>query len=225
MKIIYTTSLAKTLDALNHAFFFSEKITAAQIREAGAWIASRHDKKGAYADMFAPTRSDFASGIRLFTGERMSSNAGIGHILGEEACRALHLLNVQNKEIKIALREATAGIQERLDEHAYQTGTYCCGTCTPAMWRHAVVGNLKDSEKLLSQGLKTLKARREENGRWRSFPFYYTLLALLDINLAAAVEEMRHAAPVLERMLQRLPKKEKVYKRRRMLAERVLAKI
>lgn len=175
--------------------------------------------------MFAPTKSDFDSGIRLFTGERMGSNAGIGHILGEEACRVLHLLKVKNKDVEKALKEATAGIQERLNSYAYQSGTYCCGTCTPAMWRHAVVGNLKDSERLLSQGLRSLKERRQDNGRWRSFPFYYTLLALLDIEVGAAVEEMRYAAPVLERMLRKRPKKDKVYLRRRTLAERILAKI
>ncbi|MBD3287124.1 hypothetical protein GF338_12395 [candidate division WOR-3 bacterium] len=225
MKLIYTTSLGKTIDALNHAFFFGEKITPTQMHEAAAWITSRHGKEGAYADMFAPTTSDFNSGARLFTGEGINSKAATAHILGEEACRALHILGVKSNKAAKALDEATAGIQKRLDDYAYQKGTYCCGTCTPAMWRHAVVGNIRNPEKLLTQGLKTLKQRRLENGRWRAFPLYYTLLALLDIELPQASDEMRHAAPVLERMLLRLPKKDKIYRRRRTLAERVLAKI
>jgi hypothetical protein len=225
MKLINPTSLAKTLDALNHAFFFGEKITAVLIREAATWIASRHGKKGAYADMFAPTRSDFASGIRLFTGERMGSNAGIGHILGEEACRALHLLNVKNKQVKEALKEATAGIQERLNSYAYQTGTYCCGTCTVSVWRHALVGKLRDREMLFAKGIKTLINHRLGDGKWRRFPFYYTLLALSDIDLPDAIREIKYTVPVLERMLRRKASTDKYGVRRRILAERILEKI
>jgi len=224
LKIIYPTSLAKTIDALNEAFFFGYKLTKTEMVEAAKWIASRHAQPGSYASMFAPGKKDFSQGIVLFTGERVETRAATAHILGEEACRALNILKVPDADVSGALAAATSGIQERIDEHTYETGIYCCGKCSVALWRHLSVGKLRDPERILKAGLDALKCRRQDNGRWRSFPFYYTLLALNEMDMPVAIGEMRHAALSLERLLGRIPKSDKIYQRRRTLAERVLAK-
>lgn len=224
MRLVYPSSLAKTLDAVNQVFFTGQKLTKADRVEVARFIASLQGQKGSYANMFAPTKKDRERGIQLFTGEKMTSVGGSAHILGEEACRALHLLKVPDKKIQRALAEATAGMQERLNPYAYKEGIYCCGRCSAALWRHTVVSDFRNPEKLLSAGMKTLKERRDGKGRWRSFPFYYTLLALTEIDIPAAVREMRYAAPSLERVLRRKPTGEKFDNRRRILAERVLAR-
>ena len=51
--------------------------------------------------------------------------------------------------------------------------------------------------------MKYLKENRKEQGRWRRFPFYYTLLAIMEIPGSQAINEIRYSAPVLERMLKR----------------------
>ena len=94
MGLVKTSSLAATLDAVNEATFFDRLPAKAQRREAARWIAARQGLRGSYAGMFAPTEKDFTGGIRLFTGERIATGAGVGHILGEEACRALWVLDV-----------------------------------------------------------------------------------------------------------------------------------
>lgn len=224
MRLVYPSSLAKTLDAVNQVFFTGQKLTKADRLEVARFIASRHGLKGSYANMFAPTEKDRERGIQLFTGEKMTSVGGSAHILGEEACRALHLLKVPDKKVQRALEEATAGMQERLDLYAYKEGIYCCGKCSAALWRHTVVGDFRNPEKLLAAGMKALKGRRDGKGRWGSFPFYYTLLALSEIDMPAAVKEIKYAAGSIERVLRRKPTRDKFDKRRRMLAERVLAK-
>lgn len=226
MKLVNLNSLAATLDAINEAFFYGHQLTKIQKLEAAKWIASRRGKPGSYAGMFAPTNSDFKKGIKVFTGEPVRSNAATGHILGEEACRALKLLKVSNSEVKAALNRANDEFLKRLRE--YETkwkvhGMYCCGICSASYWRNIVAGGLDKKEQRLAAGMKKLKNYRLGNGVWRRFPFFYTLLALNEIELKSANEEMRYAAPVCERYLKRAKSGSKYSQRRNDLAERILA--
>jgi len=91
-----TTGLSNTVDAVNEAIFFAYSITTKEVRRVAGWLAARQDLPGSYAGMFAPTAKDFREGIRLFTGERITSGAATGHILGEETCRALLLLDTDD---------------------------------------------------------------------------------------------------------------------------------
>jgi len=223
--VVNPDSLAATLDVVNEAFFFERPLSKSDREETAKWIACRQGEPGSYANMFAPTESDYREGVRLFTGERIRSGAATGHILGEEACRALILLDVSSADVRNALDRAGFGMMERLkrsEASGTTLGTYCCGTCTCSLWRHLAVGGLESGERRLVAGMKALKAHREGNGRWRRFPFYYTLLALSEIELPSAVEEMRYASTVCERYLRRRPEQNKIGERRRLLAERVL---
>ncbi len=224
MKVVYPTSLASTLDAINEAYFYGWSIPKNERKEVASWIVERQGQSGAYGSMFAPTAKDFREGVRLFTGERITSNAAIGHILGEEACRALILLNIQNKEVYHALQAASHGMLKFLYRAKdKRRGFYCCGACTTALWRHLIVGGLDHAQERLRKGMRVLRQRRDGSGRWRSFPFYYTLLALSEIELPGAIDEMRYAAKTCEVSLRRLQKDGKISQRRRSLIEKVLA--
>ena len=205
MTLLYTRSLAATLDAINEALFYQRRITNEEKKEAARWIASRQGLPGSYADMFAPTEEDRKEIPRVFTGEKPGSLASASHILGEEACRALILLDVADREVRQALEHARHGIMSRLPKQR-PYGMYCCGTCTPAFWRHMTAKELDGGEHCLSAGVQVLRALRAGNGRWRAFPFYYTLLALSDMEFPGAFEEMRYAAPVCERYFMRSPR-------------------
>jgi hypothetical protein len=224
MNMLYPDSLALTLDALNEAYFFQRPVSESHKEQAAEWVAGRQGKPGSYANMFAPTDDDYSGGIRLFTGERVHSKAATGHILGEEGCRALILLEVHSTGVDDALRRASLGMTSRLGTSDRLSGTYCCRTCTPALWRHLAVGGLEDGETWLSAGMSTLKSRRDGGGRWRTFPFYYTLLALSEVDLPSAVEEMRYASQVCQRYLRRSPKDDRSSQRRHALVEKVLAR-
>ena len=221
MEIVNHDSLSLTLDAVNEAFFSQQPLTQLQKEEVAEWIASRQGRPRSYANMFAPTEFDFNEGARLFTGERVQSRAATSHILGEEACRALILLDVDTAGVRDALERASLGMLSRLGG---TPGMYCCGKCTAALLRHLAVGGLEDCKHWLAAGLDSLKTRRDGEGRWRTFPFYYTLLILSEINSPLAVEEMRYASNVCERYLRRASKDDGVTQRRRTLVERVLEK-
>jgi hypothetical protein len=225
VKVVHPTSLAKTIDAINEAFFFGLSMPKNEKKKAALWIVARQGQRGAYGSMFAPTEKDFREGIRLFTGERITSNAAIGHILGEEACRSLILLNIRDREVYHAMQAASHGMLTFLYRAKdKRRGYYCCGACTDALWRHLSVGGLDHAQERLRKGIRVLRQHRDGTGRWRSFPFYYTLLALSEIELPGAYEEMRYAAKTCEALQRRLKNDGKISQRRRSLIEKVLAK-
>jgi len=114
MKLLDPQSLAGTIDAVSDALFFGRRISRSELHRVAEWLASRQGLPGSYAGMFAPTPRDHARGIRLFTGERISSGAATGHILGEEACRALLLLDADVPGARAALVRATRTMDNRL---------------------------------------------------------------------------------------------------------------
>jgi hypothetical protein len=224
MRSVNEGSLALTLDAVNEAVFIGRRISRPVRVQAATWIAGRQGMPGSYADMFAPTQQDFA-GARLFTGETIASRAATGHILGEEAIRALQLLGVKTPGVRTALARAKEGMEGRVMDTASQpAGMYCCGTCSCAYWRTLAVGGLTRAEARLAQGMKDMRARRLGTGKWRFFPFFYAVLALTEIDLRRARTELRYAAPVLERYLQRAATDNVISRRRHAVAERALAR-
>jgi len=177
--------------------------------------------------MFAPTGEDLRNGVRVYTGEPVKSRAAISHILGQEACRALILLNVRDANVGQALQQATAGMLHRLEQaedSGEVHGMYCCGICSVAYWRNVIAGGLDRNEERLAAGMAALRTHRTDDGRWRRFPFYYTLLALSEIDLSPALDEMRFAAALLERYVKKKVPGNRFSERRRVIAERILAR-
>jgi len=226
--LLHERSLAQTVDAVNEALFFGRDIPEEQKKELAEWIISRQGAPGAYWNMFAPTVRDFKTGINVFTGETMSTRAGTSHILGEEASRILLKLGVTNERVHAALKESNKGFESAMKRAlavGHYEGIYCCSRCTAAYWRNLAAGGFSKQEKRLALGMKYLNSRRDGKGRWRSMPFYYTLLAVSEIELPSARKELEYATPGLEKLLKRLGANDKFTKRRRVLVERVLEKV
>jgi hypothetical protein len=70
-----------------------------------------------------------------------------------------------------------------------------------------------------------INLHRDGKGRWRSFSFYHTLLALSEIDSLSAISEMKYAAPVLKRIMKRASRDNKISEHRRILVERILENI
>lgn len=210
MRFLDHTSLGSTLGAVSEALFFNRPIPVAQRRIVAKWIAGRQGLPGAYADTFAPTEKD-TLGIHLFTGEAIRTRAGMSHILGEESCRVLHLLNIKGRQVQEALTRAVRGLTARIEEtegRGCPVGFYCCGACTAAYWRNLANGLLPRSEERLRAGLKQLANLRSGGGKWRRFPLFYTCLVLMEIGPRLAKAEMQYAALYWQRNLKKLSPKE-----------------
>lgn len=221
--LVHPDSLGDTLDAINAALFYQLPLTQAQRWEASRWVAERQGLPRSYAGMFAPTAYDQAMGALTFTGEPIVSGEGSAHLLSEESCRALLCLGAADlPEVSQALQSARRAIMRRLRASLPEEdwiGVYCCGPCTVALWRHLSVSGYREDELRLENGLFQIKRRRDGKGQWKQYPFYYTLLALLDIDLPAARSEVEYALPAIERALRQIekadPESETEYQRRR----------
>lgn len=226
MSLVNSDGLAATIDTVNDVFFYNREIQPAERLEVARSIASHQGLPGSYADMFGPMTRP----LYVFTGEAITSGAACSHILGEECCRALLKLDVSDETVRQALSRATAGIAVRVsdaEERYWQGGpaqAYCCGKCSCAFWRHLAVGGIGRSEERLQAGMTRLNALRSGDGQWRSFPWWYTLLVLSELDLPVSLAELRYAAPLIERKYKRISGAEPFASRRRALAERVLAR-
>ena len=224
MALITESSLALTVDAVAQAIFFRTPLPVAERRKAADFIAARQGKQHCYAGLFAPLEGEPDDAFTLFTGESINSRAGARHILGEEAYRALLQLGETPGDVEQVIERAAATMGERLvSPDRRGAGMYCCGRCSVAVWRCLLAGGYGGIEGYVESGVEALHAQRDGKGRWRVFPFWYTLLALEELRGKAALCEMRYAAPLLERALKRPEGGDRYATRRRMLAERVLA--
>jgi hypothetical protein len=224
--VIAKTSLSQTIDAVNAAHFDGRALAAAERGEAARWIAARQGLPGSYAGTFAGFPAERSTGIVLFTGERITS-ASARHILGEEASRALRLLRVRDSSVTRALESADEGLMRCLERAADRQrttnpGLFCCGKCSVGLWRNVLAGGLDRREERLQRGASHLRSARDGDRGWRKFPFWYTVLALSEMDSGPAKAELKYASPALERAASRAEPSAGYARRRHQLATRVL---
>ena len=226
---LHPRSLSATVDAVNEAFFFGEKISATERRELAGRIAARQALPGAYGQLFAGFEPERTNGIRVFTGERITS-ASARHILGEESCRALLLLDSKDREVTGALQRATDWMIKRVEQAADDgprntLGAYCCGKCTVGLWRNILAGGLVRQEQRLTLGMSKLRAARDGDGEWRAFPFWYTVLALAEMDRPDARKELQYASARIEAEAERSPGSTPYARRRHAVARKALERL
>src|SRR5262249_15544055 len=168
---------------------------------------ARQGLPGSYGGTFAGFPSERSKGIVLFTGERIAS-ASARHILGEEASRTIRLLRVRDPRVAGALEAADAGMMRCLaraaeDPRRHNPGLFCCGKCSVGLWRNLLAGGLNRREERLSRGVLHLRSVRDGEHGWRRFPFWYTVLALSEMDSGDAKTELKHAATALGRAASR----------------------
>ena len=224
--LIHNTSLSQTVDNVNAALFDGRILAAAERKQLARWIAARQGLPGAYGGTFAGFPAERSNGIVLFTGERIAS-ASARHILGEEASRALRLLRVRDRSAIVALEAADEGLTHCLARAAEKSGRtnpglYCCGKCSVGLWRNLLSGGLSRREERLRRGASHLRSVRDGEHGWRKFPFWYTVLALSEMDTPEAKSELKYAAPRLERAATGKTATAVYARRRQELAERTL---
>ncbi len=220
--LIDENSLATTIDNVNEALFRERPIDNEEKKAVSAWIADRFGKPRSYRGLFAPTDDDYKNGIRLFTGEKITSGAGTAHILSEEAGRVLLLLG---SDINEKVRDTLLSMLSERDTPQHPWGQWCCGTCTASLWRHFAAGGGNRQEERMINGLKDITRCRNENGRWKRYPFYYTILALTEMDIAPARDELRFAGNAMERAFARLREQSEYEVRKKELLARALDRI
>jgi hypothetical protein len=222
-------SVSATLDAVNAALFEARDLPLTERRRVAGWLVARQGLAGAYADTFAGFERERKSGIHTFTGERITS-ASARHILGEETCRTLRLLNISDPAVVSALELADHNLLDRLERKRPgplhdNPGFFCCCKCSIGLWRNLLAGGLDRQPERLRHGVRELRARRDGKHRWQGFPFWYTALALYEMDNREARAELRYAAPAFEQTLRRASAPSVYARRHHELARRAMQRI
>jgi hypothetical protein len=217
-KILVPESLQETLWRLEEVRQGFRNKSIAYVQEALQWVLARQGLPGSYSNLFMPTVQDLTQGAHLLTGERMQSGGGARHVLGEEALRTVILWNLGSAP---AVTEALKGFNQII-ERGGKSGSYCCHTCTISFLRTLAVVKPDEWEQILEKGLDKIRKARTSDGKWRGFPFYYTLLTLSEIDTASAHAELRHASKIAGRLLKRYTSGDRVSSFRRLALEKTL---
>lgn len=234
LTLIDPDSLSRTLEQIQQALFYDFPLLDEQRYEAARWLAGRQGLRGSYIGMFAPTAYDMVCDLQTFTGEPLRSDASIAHILSEEALAALFRIAPDLPEVHPAIDRARRVLFARMEESQPEgrwSGFYCCGRCSAALWRHLASSGHIDDYRRLENGLLALQKLRDGEGRWKRFPYYYTLLALSEIDLPVVRQEAQYAMPGIEKLLKRAERtmaareETELERRRRMIMGRVLEKV
>lgn len=109
-------TLTEAVDRVNAAYFYQTPLTETDRQALASWIAARQGQGYSYSGLPGLTDQDKVDGVRLFTGEKVAYAASARHVLGEEALRALRLLDVHTPEVMQALAASERQMTARLLE-------------------------------------------------------------------------------------------------------------
>lgn len=224
MKLLNKTSLYQTIDNVNEYLFYGNTISKKEAGDLIYWISSRLDTEYSYNKSFGVTSKDMKDKVFTFTGERLSSPASMRHIMAEETSRVLRQLSkITGKKVPAIMKSDKRLLMgvKATEAAGKPVGTFCCGPCTVGLWRNMAVGGLGSHSKKLTKGIEVLKKFRDGKGAWGRFPFYYTILALSEVNHPTAKNELNYAKDLINRKLNRINTKSKFSKRKRDLLMKV----
>lgn len=217
-KVLVSDSLMETLWRLDEVRLGLRGGSRTETDEALDWVLSRQGLEGSYSGLFLPTQEDLKRGLQLPTGERMHTVAATKHILGEEALRTALVWKRENTP---QVRQALKGLGFILDKGG-KRGSYCCYTCTVAFLRTLTTTTISGKDEIVQKGLNGIRKARTPDGRWKGFPYYYTLLTLAEMNQPMARNELLHASKAARRLLERYKDKDRTARFRRLALKTAL---
>ncbi len=213
-------SLAVTLDTVDKALFDQCPLSGAHIEETMRWLIGRQTLTGPEAGMFAPTEADLSLPLCLFSGEKLHTRLAVRHVLTAEAARALLLLGTGLADVHDMLTHTHRWLTTRCFADSCQMGE--CAHSGIALLRYLAAGGEIEHTPIIERRIQLLSQRRDGRGRWTGYPFYYTMLALGEVNHPAARAEIAYALPACERAAKRL-QATTTDRRRQAILQRALA--
>ena len=219
---IHPTSLFSTLDSAAEKLFYQESFSNSLREEIVALILSRQCLTGVNAGFFLPFAAESELKFKLFSGEPLKTSIANNHLPMIEAVRILKLLDAQGHDSTQAIHLAN----QRMEKMCYSL--FCakgeCKALTIAYMRYISLDGTGNSASKINTHLANLAHHRDRKGRWSGFPFFYTLLMLLEITDPLAAEELQYALPACEKLQVQLGPGDPITKRRKKILELVFAR-
>ena len=213
-------SLRKTIETVDELLFHYLPITQAEREAFSMQILSCQIQSGPEAGLFSHASLDGDNAPRLFSGERIYTQLAARHTLLIDSARILTRLKVSNGAVTRALELA----KQKMEARCY--ASFCavgeCRHLTIAFMRYLIACGSGECNLRLGIFFNQLAAHRDPQGRWDSFPFYYTLLMLSESDSLQAAEERLHAVPACVALLKRTWNNDPISSRRKTILERTI---
>lgn len=221
--MLVTKCFAEIIDDYNGLHFRNKLLSNNSSDDLIQFICSRQILESFKKGSFSFSTRDYQLGKWMFTGERIITNLAIRNILSIDATRILLFNREHSESVNEIIKKSHAWMERSCFSKFCTTGE--CKHSSTAFARYLVSLDQEDNEIRLNNFVKTLSNFRNNKGKWDGFPFYYSLLALLDIQTTNAIKELQFAAPACEKDLKQLSNINPKYSERRLeIIKRVLAK-
>lgn len=218
--LIDEASLSRTIEAISARLAGGDLLSAAEREDVVAWLLGRRTRAERGGEMFAPVPGEFEAGVRLITGERLRTRVAARNVLTLESTRLLSVLAGKRADVGNALARTSLAMR-----HACFAVSHCvigeCAHSSIAYLRAAAADRTGDHRKWIEDHLDVIRDHRDGNGRWKRFPFHYTLLGLLEVGTPSANAELEYTRPACQRVIGRASNSDYATRRRR-IVERVL---
>ena len=220
--IICPTSLTATVEHAGEAFLYQQPINQIQSEEISSLLVVRQVQSGSNTAFFLPFASEKETQSRLLTGEPLHTDFAYRHIQLIEAARLLLLLAGDT----IAVQRSISLAEKRMATSCFSK--FCakgeCKAITIAYMRYLACSVGEDSEAQQAHFLTRLSDFRNGRGRWRGFPYFYTLLMLIEVDQPLAGRELQYAAPTCAKLLDHVDDSDRFSRRRQLILNKVLSR-
>lgn len=212
--------MVEALDEFNDSVQNRKLLPDAYYDSLVEMICTKQLHSGDLRGTFDPGQKRLKEGIVLYTGERVRTKFATRSIVSLEAGRALLVAGSLNA----SARSALANLDTWLENQCFRDfcGSGECRYSTIAFLRYAASGAMKMGKDEIDSIIESLKTHRDGKGRWNGFPFYYTLLTLLELDTPAAGAELEYAKPACERALKLTNATDFFSSRRKAILQRLL---
>jgi hypothetical protein len=152
---------------------------------------------------------DLSQKNHLVTGERLATKLAVKNIQALQKARLLSSLNNPSAEDLKKLLSLEDWIAKQCFAKFCAVGE--CKHSSIAYLRYLGIFDDDTTQSKVNSLVQMLSEHRDGKGRWKGFPFYYTLLVLNELKTKKAKEEAEYAISACERALSRLKEDDQFY--------------
>ena len=183
-------SLEEAIQLLEQFYQSGDDFDSEQVVE---FITGQQIKSGSDAGVFIEARNVSSSKARVYTGEKLKTRLAAKHILTMESVRALVLSASTSETVQSSIALTNKWLESQCFSDFCAAGE--CSHSTIAFMRYL---NSSERGKRLDNMINKLSKYRDGKGGWKGFPYFFTLLALVEFESKLADEELRYAIEFAE---------------------------
>jgi len=211
------------LDSLEEAILLLDRSSKSgddiDFEQVVEFIAGQQILYGHNAGVFVESRNVSSPQTQLYTGERLQTHLAMKNILTIESIRALVLSGSSSDIAQSSIALADGWLERQCFSDFCTVGE--CRYSSIAFIRYLnVLGKTDHLENMVSK----LSKFRDGKGGWKGFPYFFTLLALSEIESPIADNELNYTLPFTEQRLKRSRPDEPYRSRREEILSRVLSR-